>query len=304
MCNPDSCKTGWYHSTCHRSDLSRKWKLQLEASQLHPCHKRVAAVGESILICKGWITVKSEINGHSSTQPLYFCDKVDRIYFSKQGCIEANILSSSFPFPMSEKVEQLVIQAAAIKSTPVSDAENCQDDEPASRTPQVERTSPPPRPAQLPFPAIEENILRMEELLKQEFASSAFNTSPPFPAMNAPPAHIHLIPNSKPYARHSPISVPRHWEKRVKGKLDYMVEHEIIKTAPIGSPVTWCSPMVTVAKHDFSPRICIDFQRLNASCLRETHHTPSPFMLASQIPPHQWKTVLDAVDGYHAVLLV
>ena len=61
--------------------------------------------------------------------------------------------------------------------------------------------------------------------------------------------------------------------------------------------------MVIVQKNDGSPRRTVDFQRLNAKCLRETHHTPSPFMLACQIPPHQKKTVIDAVDGYHAVRL-
>jgi len=63
-------------------------KLNLQARQLHPCHKRVQAVGGSILICKGWIDVLFEIDGHMTTQPLYFCEKVDRVYFSKQGCME------------------------------------------------------------------------------------------------------------------------------------------------------------------------------------------------------------------------
>ena len=294
-------------------------KLNLKTSQLQPCHKRVSAVGGSILICKGWIMMRFEINGHIATQPLYFCDKVDRIYFSKQGCMEANILSPSFPFPMQEK--EYANKAATVEQS----SANRQPQQPSNGpsiqaavdvgpdntigqdvthpTPHVERTPPPPRPAQPPFPPIAENIPRLEKFIKQQFASSAFNKSPPFPAMNAPPAHIHLLPNSKPYARHSPINVPRNWEKEVKAMLDRNVELEIIAVAPIGSSVTWCSPMVIVQKSDGSPRLTVDFQRLNANCLRETHHTPSPFTLAMQIPPHQWKTVLDAVDGYHAIKL-
>ena len=37
--------------------------------------------------------------------------------------------------------------------------------------------------------------------------------------------------------------------------------------------------------------------------MRETHHTDSPFKVAYQVPPHTYKTVLDAVDGNHSVLL-
>ena len=43
--------------------------------------------------------------------------------------------------------------------------------------------------------------------------------------------------------------------------------------------------MVVVTKSDGSPRRTIDFQKLNAQCLRETHPTASPFQLASQVPP-------------------
>ena len=47
----------------------------------------------------------------------------------------------------------------------------------------------------------------------------------------------------------------------------------------------------------------VDLQNLNAQCLCETHHTQSPFQTASSIPPNTWKTVSDAVDGYHAITL-
>ena len=40
---------------------------------------------------------------------------------------------------------------------------------------------------------------------------------------------------------------------------------------------------------------------MKSTCLRETHHCPSPFQLASQINANSFKTVLDAVDGYHAI---
>ena len=60
--------------------------------------------------------------------------------------------------------------------------------------------------------------------------------------------------------------------------------------------------VVTVQKNGCS-RITIDLQHLNSQCLRETHHTPSLFQIAYQIPSNTKKSVLDAVDGFHAILL-
>ena len=61
--------------------------------------------------------------------------------------------------------------------------------------------------------------------------------------------------------------------------------------------------MVVTSKKDGTPHKTVNLQHLNAQCLRKTHHTQSPFQAASCIPPNTWKTVLDAVDGYHAIIL-
>ena len=61
-------------------------RLGLQASHLRSCQKRVKAVGGSFLSCTGWLPVTFDIKGHCTTQPLYFCDKVDKLYFSKQAC--------------------------------------------------------------------------------------------------------------------------------------------------------------------------------------------------------------------------
>ena len=131
--------------------------------------------------------------------------------------------------------------------------------------------------------------------------------SPPLKILRKSKRKFHpkaeISPNAVPYARHTPTLIPHHWKAQVKASLDRDVERGIIKPVPIGTPVTWCSPMVVVSKADETPRRTIDFQRLNAQCLRETHHTASPFQLASQVPPNTKKTVLDAVDGFHSVPL-
>ena len=86
-------------------------------------------------------------------------------------------------------------------------------------------------------------------------------------------------------------------------KLDDYVRRGILAPVPISTPVTWCAQMVVARKKDGRPRITVDFNQLNRQSLRESHPTDSPFNLASQIAPHTKKTVIDAVDGYHAVEL-
>lgn len=61
--------------------------------------------------------------------------------------------------------------------------------------------------------------------------------------------------------------------------------------------------MVITKKKDGTARRTINPQKLNSQTARETHHCESPFHLASQIPPYTKKTVINAVDGYHVVLL-
>ena len=121
--------------------------------------------------------------------------------------------------------------------------------------------------------------------------------------LNAKPGHIFLKPDAVPHASHTFIPVPHHWKKEVKAKLDDYVKRGIIIPVPIGTPVTWCAQMVIARKKDGRPRITVDYHQLNRQSLRESHPSDSPFNLASRISPHTKKTVIDAVDGYHAVEL-
>ena len=61
--------------------------------------------------------------------------------------------------------------------------------------------------------------------------------------------------------------------------------------------------MVVIPKKDGTPRRTVDLQRFNAQCFCETHQCPSPFQVANWIPTNIYKTVLEAVDGYHAIPL-
>ena len=94
--------------------------------------------------------MKFEIAGNITEQLLCICQNVDRIYFSRTGCQDLNILPPSFPYPMNMGSHE---------------------------SPSVCGVSPkiPPRPTSLPFPATEENIPKSKEYLLNAFKDTAFN---------------------------------------------------------------------------------------------------------------------------------
>ena len=252
-------------------------RMNLSPSELIPCSKRVTVVGGSTINCTRWLPIEFTINGHSSKQPVFICDKADRVYLGRQACIDLRILPPCYPYPMP----------------PVEEKEEIHKVD----------TMLPERPSSLPYPATTKNIDNLKQHLIEKFKNTVFNNAGAFPAMETPLAHIHLKPNATPYANHVPIPVPYHWKEQVRNDLESDVERGIIQPVPIGSPVTWCSKMIVTPKKNGKPRRVVDFQKLNAQCLRETHHCPSPFQAASQIPPGTKKTVFDAVDGYHSIPL-
>ena len=73
-----------------------------------PCNKIVIAVGGSKISYLGWLLITFKIHDNTVTQSVYICDKVDKIYFSRKGCLKTNILPASFPFPMPSKEQESV----------------------------------------------------------------------------------------------------------------------------------------------------------------------------------------------------
>lgn len=265
--------------------------MGLNELHLIKSNKVVRAVGGFSMTCLGWIPIEFHVASRISKQALYICDKVDRIYFSRPGCVEVGILPHEFPHPMEEVN---VIDTSTSSQEPEA---------PLKQREGLARESPPPRPKELPFPPTVENVDRLKQYILDAFASSAFNDVAPFPVITGPPGHIHLKEGAVPHARHVPIPVPFHLREATKEGLDRDVTRGIIKPVPAGTPTDWCSTMVVTVKKNGNTRRTVDLQRLNSQCKRETHHTESPFNLACQVPPGTKKTVLDAVEGYHAVSL-
>ena len=100
-------------------------KFNLDAHDLIPCYKQVKAVGGSKLTCHGWLPITFWIGKNTTKQPVYICDKVDRFYFGKKGCVDVNILSQVFPFPMnssSQTIPSVATINQSVSKDPTSQA--------------------------------------------------------------------------------------------------------------------------------------------------------------------------------------
>ena len=189
---------------------------------LIPSNKIVTPAGGSKISCLGWLTITFKIHDNT-TQPIYICDKVDRICFIRKGCLETNILPALFPFPMPSKEQESVQSVTVDTSVP-----NHQDmshivsqngynttyyDTHTTAKLTHARQPPPDKPAHLPYPATNENVPKLKQYILDQFSSSAFNSSSPFLAMDTTPAHIHFKLDATPYATHTPIPIPFHWKQ-------------------------------------------------------------------------------------------
>ena len=137
-----------------------------------------------------------------------------------------------------------------------------------------DRSMPPEVPPTIPFAPTEENVPKLEQWIREHYASSAFNVCEcqPLPRMHGEPLKINVREGCKPVASHTPIPVPIHWHKEVKAQLDRDVKLGVIERVPSGTDTTWCHRMVIVPKKDMTPRRTINFQPLNAVAARQTHH--------------------------------
>ena len=55
--------------------------LNLDPSELRPCNKHVKAVGGGMLKCYGWIPMEFNVGEYRTIHPVFFCEKVDRMYY-------------------------------------------------------------------------------------------------------------------------------------------------------------------------------------------------------------------------------
>ena len=257
--------------------------IGIERKHLLPTSHRIKGITQSNLDIWGVLLATISVGEAKTNQVIYICENACGLYLSESALHDLGSISSSFP-------------DSHVISSVTSSQETCSC---------PKRSLPPKRPEHIPFAPNEANVKKLEKWLLDHYGSSAFNVCEhqPLPEMSGKPITINFKPDVVPKAYHSPIPIPRNWKERVKADLDRDVRLGIIEPVPPGTPTIWCSRMVVVAKKNGTPRRTIDLQKLNEASYRDTHHTSSPFNLASSVPPNTRKTILDAWNAYHLLPL-
>ena len=112
---------------------------------------------------------------------------------------------------------------------------------------------------------------------------------------------VRVAPGTQPTVTRRLVSVPLHWKEEVSKQLEQDVALGVIECVPPNIPVTWLHPIVITTKADGIPRRTVDLQSLNRHSVRETHHIIPPAQQARAMPAGQWKTVMDAWNGFHSI---
>ncbi|XP_045025183.1 uncharacterized protein LOC123469907 [Daphnia magna] len=120
--------------------------------------------------------------------------------------------------------------------------------------------------------------------------------------MTEPPCHFQLVKNAKPVAMRGsrPVSVPM--LPKLKAELDALEFAGIVRR--VSKLTEWVHPSLVVMKKNGDIRLVIDFRELNECIIRPNFETATPFQAVRTIPPGmRFFTVIDALKGYHQVLL-
>ncbi len=263
-------------------------RLGMSEHMLVPTKHRIVGITDTRLEIIGSVFVRIQFNGAEARQMIHVSRNSCGLYLSESACKQLGIVHRSFPHCSTEAV----YTAGGAVEEISKDECKC-----------IPRTDAPERPEKIPFPPTPENRDKLKDWLVTAFESSAFNTCThqPLKCMTGEPMQVNFKEGAEPFRVHTPIPVAHHWSKAVKRDLERDVRLGIIERVPQGTPTDYCSRMVVAAKKDGEPRRTVDFQQLNKSTLRETHHTPTPFSVVSTTPTNTYKTVLDAWNGYHAL---
>ena len=238
-------------------------------------------------------------------QMFYVALNTKSVYISHQCMVDIGVISPEFPRPGEAFQPDKVAAVVAETQETLVPTEECTYEGIGHCSCPI-RKLPPTEPVQLPCALTEENIPQLEQLIKQRYRASAFNTCTrqKIPTLSgSPPLELHVGPEIQPVACHKPAVVPLHWQEAVREGLERDVRLGVLEQVPLNTPVRWQSRMVCTPKHDGSPRRTVDYNVVNTHCPRQTHFTPTPWHVACSIPGGVFKSVLDNWNGYHSVPL-
>ena len=282
--------------------------LAIHDSSVFPIATAIKAVNAAPVDIVGGVLLKFSASNprtgqiRESRQLAYISKTVPAIYLSKEACIDLGTISPNFPHIGEHPTQDPTATNAATEDTTEDDydiAAHCAVyGLPKCKNTGVARTGdtpcscptralPPSGTPTLPCQPTAENLPQLKQFILDRFKDSAFNCCEHqiLPLMTeSPPLRLHIDPQAAPTAVYTPSAVPRHWVDDVKNGLDRDERLGVIERVPVNEPVTWTSRMVVTPKTDGSPHRVIDFQSVNAHTPRQTHHTRSPWAIASSIP--------------------
>ena len=269
-------------------------------SDLIPVDRTMLAANREAIDIDGAILIRvsgKDQNGKIHVAPImaYVSPATENFYLSREALIKLGVISKNFP-QIGENCSIKESDAATAATT----EKNSKGLAPCGH---FSRSLPPIRPDNLPYEPTEENIPKMKEWLLHRYASSTFNKCKhqQLKGMTGPYLRLHVDPNATPVAHHKPIPIALHHEEKVHQ--DILDDIQLGVLEEVHEPSPWCHKMVTVTKADGSPRRTVDLSPLNKQSVRETHHVKPPFQQARSIPGNTYKSVTDAWNGYHSVVL-
>ena len=264
--------------------------MGLSEEVLMSTRHRIVGVTDHSLDIIGVLLMEIKLRDKTSCQMVYISNSRNDMYLSKSCLKDLGIISQKFP------ETEVSVSAASTTPAETSTHDNCKC---------IPRATAPERPTRIPYDPIPENVHKIKQWMVDRFSGSAFNqcTHQELPVMTGEPMDIIFKDDHIPYAVHTPIKVPIHWESQVLDAIRQDERLGILEQVPPGSPVVWCSRMVVAPKKNGKPRRTVDMQKVKNATLRETHFTPSPFNIVSRIPKNTFKSVLDAWNGYHSLPL-
>ena len=164
-------------------------KMGLNSNNLLKDNTRVSAAEGSTIKVIGFIPVKLKLKHdgmtHKTNEYLYFAEGVLTILVSLGALKNLKCISEQFPYPATESASSL------------TESDYMDDDEEEEEKEVKARQPTPPRPEQLPYPPMEENMPRLKAWLIERFSTSSFNTSSaPLAKMLGPPIKIHINPEA------------------------------------------------------------------------------------------------------------
>ena len=259
------------------------------------------------------VTATNRVTGVtlSCKQLFYISNEVTETYLSRDCCAQLQTIPSDFPAVGScppNTADKTGMVASTTGTTNIPSLSRCSNSGVPSKSDKPctcpRRTLPPSAPPTLPCAATEENLPQLKQYIMDRYAASAFNCceQQPLPLMQgSEPLRLYVDPAAKPVAIHTPSQVPLHWKSAVQEGLERDMNLGVIEKVPENTPTEWCSRMVITAKSDGSPRRVVDYKPVNDHAPRQTHHTETPWAIASAVPANTRKSVVDAWHGYHSV---